>query len=235
MSQALTRPERRVSAAAIEGLYAVTPDEPDTRVLAYKVRKAIAGGARVVQYRNKSAQTGLRREQGAALLALCREAGVPLIVNDDIDLALAIGADGVHLGRDEADIAGARAKLHEGAVIGASCYTSLELALAALSAGASYVAFGSAYASATKPGASRAPLSLYRRARERLDCPVVAIGGITPMNAGALFEAGAHAVAVISALFDAPDVECCARDFSRILQAADPRSESGSPHPGRSL
>jgi len=224
MSPEPTTPERRrLSPLAIEGLYAVTPDEPDSAVLGYKVRKALAGGARVLQYRSKSLGARLRRAQAAALLELCRKAGVPLVVNDDVDLMLAIGADGVHLGRDDADLAGVRASLPEGALIGASCYASLDLAHAARGAGASYVAFGSAFPSATKPGASPAPLSLYRNARERLDCPIVAIGGITPENAGALVEAGVDAIAVISALFDAPDIERRARDFSELF----PGLESG--------
>ncbi|MGB5080555.1 MAG: thiamine phosphate synthase [Burkholderiales bacterium] len=213
-----------MSPLAIEGLYAVTPDEPDSEVLRCKVRSALAGGARLLQYRNKAADARLRRAQGAALLALCREAGVPLVVNDDVDLMLAIGADGVHLGRGDADLAGARAKLPEGALIGASCYASLDLARAARSAGASYVAFGSAFPSATKPGASPAPLSLYRGARERLDCPIVAIGGITPENGAALVEAGVHAIAVISALFDAPDIERRARDFAKLFPRRDPET-----------
>jgi len=212
---------------AIAGLYAVTPDEPDTEVLGYKVRKALAGGARMLQYRNKAADSRLRREQAAALLALCRPAGIPLVVNDDVDVMLAIGADGVHLGRDDAGLASARAKLPEGAIIGASCYTSLDLAHAARSAGASYVAFGSAFPSATKPGASQAPLSLYRTACKRLDCPIVAIGGITTKNAIGLVEAGVHAIAVIGALFDAPDIERRARDFSKLFSAREPERRGG--------
>jgi thiamine-phosphate pyrophosphorylase len=222
-----------VSFLAIEGLYAVTPDEPDTEVLSDKVRKALAGGARLVQYRSKGVDARLRREQGAALLALCREAGVPLVVNDDIDLTLAIGADGVHLGRNDTELADARAKLPQGAIIGASCYGSLDVAYAARGAGASYVAFGSAFPSATKPHASRAPFSLYPLARERLDCPIVAIGGITLENASALVEAGVHAIAVISALFEAPDIERRARDFSMLFPRceADYRGRLASPSP----
>lgn len=211
-----------MSSLAIEGLYAVTPDEPDTEMLSSKVRKALAGGARLVQYRNKGVDARLRRAQGAALLALCREAGIPLVVNDDIDLTLAIGADGLHLGRDDADLADARAKLPRGAIIGASCYASLDIACAARRAGASYVAFGSAFPSATKPHASQAPLSLYLRARERLDCPIVAIGGITLENASTLVDAGVHAIAVISALFEAPDIERRARDFSILFPHREP-------------
>jgi len=206
----------------LRGLYAITPDEPDTEVLKRKVRKALAGGARIVQYRNKSANAGLRLEQGAELLALCRKAGAPLIVNDDLDLVLAIGADGLHLGREDTALAAARAKLGGGRLLGASCYDRLELALAARSAGADYVAFGSAFPSDTKPGAARAPLGLYREAKGLLYSPIVAIGGITTENAHTVIEAGADAVAVISALFDSPDIEAAARSFSRLFDEKSP-------------
>jgi len=200
----------------------VTPDEPDIGSLARKVRKALAGGVRILQYRNKSANAALRREQGTALLALCREARIPFVINDDLDLARAIRADGLHLGRDDVSIAVARAQLGEDKLLGVSCYDRLELALAAREAGADYVAFGSAFPSSTKPEATRAPLSLYREARARLDLPIVAIGGITTENAHNVIEAGADAVAVISALFDSPDVEAAARGFSRLFDKKNP-------------
>src|SRR5262249_5338269 len=154
-------------------------------------------------------------------LALCRAAGVPLVVNDDLDLARSLGADGVHLGREDAAIAEARAQLGPGRILGASCYDRIDLALAARRAGADYVAFGSAFPSATKPGAVRAPLALYREAKARVDVPIVAIGGITRGNARSLIDAGADAVAVISALFDAPDIERCARDLAEMFTAHD--------------
>ena len=223
MSRAQARPERWVvSHAGVRGLYAVTPDEPDIGSLARKVRKALAGGVRILQYRNKSANAALRREQGTALLALCREARIPFVINDDLDLARAIRADGLHLGRDDVSIAVARAQLGEDKLLGVSCYDRLELALAAREAGADYVAFGSAFPSSTKPEATRAPLSLYREARARLDLPIVAIGGITTENAHNVIEAGADAVAVISALFDSPDVEAAARGFSRLFDRKNP-------------
>src|SRR5882762_8383154 len=170
MSRAQARPEHWVvSHAGVRGLYAVTPDEPDIGVLTRKV--------------------------GTALLALCREARIPFVINDDLDLARAIRADGLHLGRDDVSIAAARAKLGEDKLLGVSCYDRLELALDAREAGADYVAFGSAFPSSTKPEVTRAPLSLYREARARLDFPIVAIGGITTENAHAVIEAGADAVA----------------------------------------
>ena len=223
MSRAQARPERWVvSHVGVRGLYAVTPDEPDIGSLTRKVRKALAGGARILQYRNKSANAAVRREQGTALLALCREARIPFVINDDLDLARAIGADGLHLGRDDVSIAAARAQLGEDKLLGVSCYDRLELALAAREAGADYVAFGSAFPSSTKPEATRAPLSLYREARARLDLPIVAIGGITTENAYNVIEAGADAVAVISALFDSPDIEAAARSFSRLFDKKNP-------------
>src|SRR3977135_314489 len=203
-------------------MYAVTPDAPDIGSLVSKVRKALAGGARILQYRNKSANAALRREQSVALLALCREARVPLVINDDLGLARAIGADGLHLGRDDVSIAAARAKLGEDKLLGVSCYDRLELALAAREAGADYVAFGSAFPSSTKPEVTRAPLSLYREARARLDFPIVAIGGITTENAHNVIEAGAAAVAVMSALFAPPDIEPPARTFTRLFDKKTP-------------
>jgi thiamine-phosphate pyrophosphorylase len=185
------------------------------------VGQSLAGGARVVQYRNKAANSALRREQGAALLAICRAARVPLIINDDLDLALALDADGLHLGRGDVPIAAARARLDKGKLLGASCYDELGLALAARDAGADYFAFGSAFRSTTKPRATLVPLSIYREAKVRLDSPIVAIGGITVENAHTVLEAGADAVAVIRSLFDAPDIERRAREFARIFAIHD--------------
>ena len=205
-----------MTAAFPPGLYALTPDEPDTATLVAKVRAAVAGGVAAVQYRNKPADPALRAEQVRALLAVCRTAGVPLVVNDDLELALAAGAAGVHLGRDDGDLAAARRRLGPGRLIGASCYDRLERAERALAAGADYVAFGSVFASPTKPAAVRAPLALLGAAR-RLGRPVVAIGGITLENAPDAIAAGADALAVITALFDAGDIAARARAFSDLF------------------
>ena len=171
----------------------------------------------MVQYRNKSGDATLRKQQSTALLAVCRAARVPLIINDDLDLAAALDADGLHLGRNDVSVAAARNRLGHGKLVGASCYDRLELAVNARDAGADYVAFGSAFPSTTKPGTTRAPLSLYRGAKARLDCPVVAIGGITCDNAPAVIRAGADAIAVISALFDSYDIERSAREFAGLF------------------
>ncbi|OQS46486.1 thiamine phosphate synthase [Chromobacterium violaceum] len=194
----------------VEGLYAVTPDGLDDARLFALAAAALAGGARALQYRDKSGDAGRRLRQVAELQRLCRAHGALFIVNDDVELAERIGADGVHLGRDDGDIAAARVRLGADAVIGASCYDRVELARAALAAGASYVAFGAVFSSRTKPHAAAAPLSLFADAAA-LGANAVAIGGITAGNAGRAVEAGADAIAVIGSLFDADDTAAAAR------------------------
>ncbi len=203
---------------ALAGLYAVTPDEARTDVLVFKVGQALAGGAAAVQYRNKAAGSQLKLEQGRALAAACRAAGAVFIVNDDVRLALELDADGVHLGAEDGDLAQARSRLGPGKLLGASCYDRIELAAGAARAGADYLAFGSVFSSPTKPGAVRAPLPLFAEARRRFALPLVAIGGINLQNAPEVFAAGADAVAVISAVFEAGDVAERAAAFTRIYQ-----------------
>ncbi|MBL8380930.1 MAG: thiamine phosphate synthase [Burkholderiales bacterium] len=202
----------------IAGLYAITPDWDDTARLIVSVRAAIAGGARVVQYRNKKADAARRLEQALALAATCARDGATFIVNDHVELAQDVDADGVHLGAADGNLARARRLLGRDKRIGASCYDSKDLAHTALAAGADHVAFGSAFASPTKPSAVRAPHSLYTAAGA-LGVPVVAIGGITHTNASEVIAAGAHAVAVISDLFDAPDIRARAAQFSSLFDA----------------
>lgn len=199
------------------GLYAITPDEPDTERLIALVQAALHGGVAIVQYRNKAADIGLRHEQALALQRICRTAGVPLIVNDDLEIAVAVDADGLHLGGEDGDLAAARRRLGPDKLLGASCYNRLELAVEARDHGADHVAFGAMYASSTKPGAIRAPLELFGQAAASVGLPAVAIGGITLDNTPPLIRAGAHAAAVISALFNAPDVTQRARDFNRLF------------------
>jgi len=202
----------------LAGLYAVTPDEPCTDILVRKVGQALRGGAAAVQYRNKSADPALRLEQGRALAALCGEAGAVFIVNDDLGLALELDADGVHLGAEDGNLAEARQRLGPNKLLGASCYDRIELAQAAVRAGVDYLAFGSVFSSITKPGAVRAPLAIFAEARRSFVLPLVAIGGITRQNAPQVFAAGADAVAVISAVFDAADIVASAAGFTRLYQ-----------------
>jgi len=202
----------------LAGLYAITPDEPRTEILLRKVGQALAGGAGALQSRNKTATAELKLEQGRALAALCRAADATFIVNDDVALALALDADGVHLGADDGDLAEARRRLGPGKLLGASCYDRIELAAAAVQAGVGYLAFGSVFSSVTKPAAVRAPLALFAEAKRRFQLPLVAIGGINLQNAAQVFAAGADAVAVISAVFDAGDITECAAAFTRVYQ-----------------
>jgi thiamine-phosphate pyrophosphorylase len=196
----------------LRGLYAITPEHADGGLLLRQVGQALEGGIAMLQYRRKGAQNvGEARE----LAAMCRRAGVPLVVNDDLALALACGADGVHLGREDGELAAARRELGD-KVLGVSCYDSLDAARAAVAAGADYVAFGSVFASPTKPAAVRAPLRLFAEARA-LGVPLVAIGGITLENAPQLVRAGADALAVISDLFDAADIAARARAYGKLF------------------
>jgi thiamine-phosphate pyrophosphorylase len=200
----------------VKGLYAITPDAASTDALLQMVARALEGGIAFLQYRNKGADEPLRREQAGALLQMARAKRVPLIVNDDVALAAAIDADGAHVGRDDGDVAAARRAL-PGKLLGASCYASLESAEAAVREGADHVAFGSVFASGTKPGAGRAPLEMFARARH-LGVPRVAIGGITLENAPLVIAAGADCVAVISDLFGAADIAGRAASYRSLFE-----------------
>lgn len=212
---------KRVKQRPISGLYAITPEMADTDRLCGLVDASLRGGASVIQYRNKTATPMLRAEQASALLGLCRTHGVPFIINDALDLCLAIDADGVHLGGDDGNLAEARARLGANKILGASCYNRLELARQARAQGADYVAFGSCFDSGTKPAAVRAPLELIGQARKELGLPIVAIGGITLANAKLAIVAGADAIAVIGALFSASDVTLAAQQFSNLFIQAN--------------
>ncbi len=203
------------------GLYVITDARllPDRTTMVSAVDAAIRGGARVVQFRDKSDDQDRRRRQAAAVLDCCRGHGVPMIVNDDVELALAIGADGVHVGAEDAAPAAARRRLGAGAIVGASCYGSVERAVEAVAGGADYVAFGSFHASPTKPESATVPVDVLTAARARLHCPLVAIGGITADNGGALLAAGADMLAVVSAVFAChDDVEGAARRFAGLFE-----------------
>jgi thiamine-phosphate pyrophosphorylase len=207
---------RRARALRLGGLYAVTPDLANTDDLATRVAAALAGGAAAIQYRNKTADAALKRTQALALARVQALRGGLFIVNDDAGLAVDAGADGVHIGADDGDIAAARDIVGPDRLVGVSCYDDLALAQAAVAAGADYVAFGSFFPSSVKPLARRAEISLLGPARA-LGVPIVAIGGINAINARELIRAGANAVAVITAVFDGPDVEAAARAIAHAF------------------
>ena len=199
------------------GLYAVTDSTLSGAALVHQVAQAIQGGAVMIQYRDKSTDAGQRLWQANDLQMLCQSLRVPLIINDDIELAAQCHAAGVHLGKDDASIAQARAALGAQAIIGVSCYASLPRALTAQAAGADYVAFGSCFASPTKPAVERVALDVLRAARTALTIPIAAIGGITPDNGRALIDAGVDLLAVVSGVFTAADISAAARGYALLF------------------
>jgi thiamine-phosphate pyrophosphorylase len=208
--------------AALRGLYAVTPDDPLLPRLSVLVSMALKGGVKIVQYRNKTAPQPLRRSQAAELVRICRAEGAKLIVNDDLALALEIGADGVHLGKEDVpggDLAAVRAALGPERILGVSCYNELARAEQAVAAGADYIAFGAVFPSPTKPAAAQAPLSLISEAKARFGdrSAIAAIGGITLDNAPEVIAAGADLVAVITDLFDAMDIASRAEAYQTLF------------------
>ncbi len=191
------------------------------------IQAAIAGGATVVQYREKEGTTRQMIEEARALRELARRAGVPFIVNDRVDIALAVDADGVHVGQDDMPAPLARKLMGPEKIIGVSA-TNLEEALQAERDGADYIGAGPIFATPTKPDAAP-PIGLEGLAEicRRVSIPVVAIGGINHENAGSVIEAGADGVAVVSAIVAAPDVEAAARRLREVVEAA--RRNMGQP------
>lgn len=217
-SVACASPDARTIAR--RGLYLITPDCADSGRLLAMIEGMIDGGPALLQYRNKLARTAAQRRREASLIgALCRAAGVGFIVNDRVELALEVGADGVHIGREDGDPALIRRTLGPDRLLGVSCYDDWSRACAAVAADADYVAFGAMFPSSTKPSAVRAPIDLVRRARGELGIAVAAIGGITLENAGELVDAGADLVAVISDVFDAPDPAARAAAYRQLFAA----------------
>lgn len=206
--------------ARLRGLYAVTPERADGGALLADVEAALAGGCRVVQLRDKLSPMAERLARARALRAATLRHGALLLINDDLALCRLVDADGVHLGRDDGDLALARRLLGPEKILGASCYADLARAQAAEQAGADYVAFGAAFPSPTKPAAANATVDLFFRAKTALTVKVCAIGGITAANAPTLLAAGADLLAVITDLFSAPDIAARAAAYQRLFEEA---------------
>ena len=196
----------------------MTPEHQTGSKLVDAVAAAVENGVRAVQYRDKSGDADRRRRDAEALIRVCRPRGVPLVVNDDVELAVAVGADGVHLGRDDASLDAAQAQLGEAAIIGVSCYDDANRALAAARMGADYVAFGSFFPSLTKPGALRASTELVAAVRPSLEVPIAAIGGITADNATPLLASGVDLLAVVNAIFGGSDPGGATRRLVRLFR-----------------
>ena len=198
------------------GLYVITDAGSEHHVTS-QAERAIAGGATIVQYRDKDSSRRKRIEEASALQRICTAAGVPLLINDDIQLAATVGAAGVHVGRDDASLREARELLGSKAISGVSCYSDIEHARAMEQGGASYVAFGCFFPSSTKPDVAPAAPGVLADAKRRLSVPMVAIGGITPENGASLIEAGADMLAIISAVVWQSDIEMAARRFTDLF------------------
>ena len=211
---------------SLSGLYAITPDGLEERDLLSRVEAALRGGVRILQYRDKSNSAERQSHLAHELRALCSRHNASLIINDNLPLAIAVGADGVHLGAEDGDLAAARTALGPNKILGASCYANFDLAIAASQAGADYVAFGAVFPSPTKPLAARADLSLFERCRGELSIPACAIGGITLANAAPVIAAGADLLAVITDLFEAPDIETRARAFQTLFSEEQRRDHT---------
>ncbi len=212
-----------MAAGIRRGLYAIT----DTALLAggvlvERVEQAIRGGATLIQYRDKQLSPAQRQHQAAALARVCGNYGVPLIINDDVTLAATVGAAGVHLGEHDTGLQAARRELGPDAIIGVSCYNQVDLARQAADCGADYVAFGRFFPSSTKPAAIQATPALLTDARQAIDLPIVAIGGISPENGRELLSAGADLLAVIHGVFGQPDVEAAARRYAALFDEHRP-------------
>lgn len=209
--------------ARLYGLYVITSsvdndtDPSHSSKLLRQVELALSGGASIVQYRDKSTDHDRRLAEASQLLALCYSRGATFIINDDVELAAAIGAHGVHLGGEDMTIQAARQRLGADAIVGASCYNRIELALSAQQRGADYVAFGRFFPSRTKPHAVQAEVDLLKQAKSQLTIPIVAIGGITAQNGGQLVRAGAAMLAVVDAVFAQKDIRQAARQLSKFF------------------
>ncbi|WP_020482386.1 thiamine phosphate synthase [Methylomonas sp. MK1] len=197
------------------GLYAITqPENRTINQVVKDVEAALRGGASVIQYRDKNPVDA--KQLAGQLLTICRTYHVPLLINDSIELALAVGADGVHLGRNDGEVAEARRLLGPNAIIGVSCYNDVEKALSVAQAGADYVAFGRFFPSGSKPLAAPAEIVSLQRAKQSIGVPIVAIGGILPENGGQLLAAGADLLAVIGGIFD-HEPESAARAYQALF------------------
>ncbi len=201
----------------ISGLYAITPDLENTNDLLNKVQQALEGRVQLIQYRNKLANEILRRKQAKLLLQLCREYGIPLIINDHLDLAIEIDADGLHVGQDDMSVTKARNQFGQDKIIGASCYNNLNLAVQAEKEGADYVAFGTFFSSLTKPNTISVTMDLVDQAKKKISLPIVAIGGIKLANARTVIQGGCAAVAVCNDLFHTENIKTTATQYSQLF------------------
>ncbi len=205
----------------MQGLYVITDSQLIEREkFTETVEKALKGGANLLQLREKDTTRDEIINLGIELLVLTKQYGVPLIINDSPEIALEIGADGVHLGEHDMDVESARGIVGEDSIIGVSCYGELDRGAEAYSKGADYLAFGTPYFTPTKPERVPTSLEVLKTARRKFpDIPIFAIGGIDKTNAPTILETGVDGIAVITSVFGAPDPELAAKELSSVFQS----------------
>lgn len=203
---------------ALRGLYIVTPDWDDTEQLVAATEQAILGGATLVQYRHKTADAVLRKQQAGALLQVCRRHNTPFIINDHVELCLELDAEGIHVGGTDASVAQVRAQVGQDKIVGASCYGTLQLARDAYAAGASYVAFGGFYPSRVKKYDFQTAPEIVAASKKEIPLPVVVIGGMTQANCLPLIAQGTDMVAAISSVYMTEDPQAAAREFAQLIR-----------------
>jgi len=203
---------------SLRGLYIVTPDWDDTDKLVGATEQAIQGGATLVQYRHKTADAILRKEQASALLQVCRRYNTPFIINDYVDLCIELDAEGIHVGGTDASVADVRAQVGKDKIVGASCYGTLQLARDAYAAGATYVAFGGFYPSRVKKYEFKTAPEIVAESKKEIPLPVVVIGGMTQENCLPLIAQGTDMVAAISSVYMTENPEAAAREFAQLIR-----------------
>lgn len=213
----------------LSGLYGITDPQllPNIDTLLSSVEQALQGGMNILQYRAKTASDKVKLQQAEALKQLCTRHQALFIINDDVDLAIKVQADGIHVGRDDLSITAVRKQLGEKMIIGCSCYNRLDLAIKAQRQGADYVAFGRFFPSQTKPQAIQANTALIKQAKLQLDVPLCVIGGITSRNASELIDQGADMIAVIDDLFSTLDIYQQAKCFVKLFDKSSATNLGG--------
>jgi len=203
----------------LSGLYLVTPDWDDTQKLIASSELALQGGAKILQYRHKTADAALRKQQAQALQTLCKRYAATFIINDHVDLCIELDADGIHVGGTDASVAQVRALVGPEKIVGASCYGDLQLAHSAHQQGASYVAFGGFYVSRIKKYPVTTPFDIVSQSKKSIPLPCVVIGGMTIENCQPLIAQGTDMVAAISSVYMTDNPETAASAFVSLFGA----------------
>ncbi len=202
----------------MQGIYAITPDEDNDDLLLNKIIIAIKGGIRIIQYRHSTATHDVCLRQALSIATICKAHHVMLLINNHIDIAKTCSASGVHLGINDTPITTARAQLGNDAIIGATCYNSLERAKVAQKSGANYIAIGAIFPSPTKPNAPQCSLEKLRTIKQKINLPLIAIGGINFENAQSVLATGVDCIAMVSGLFDTQDITANCQKLTQILK-----------------